>query len=162
MATENFVPGVWERLMAASDGDQNEIARPRSAIEQIKASVAQNLEDLLNTRLALPEGMLNRYPACSKSILNFGIADFAALCLTSSEDRQSICAHIKQAVDRFEPRLSKTRIEISSDPDAINKLHFIIAGKLKTFNAAQRVEFSAVLQPSTLRYSVSQGTTARG
>lgn len=156
MAKESFAPSVWDRLMAASETDSTTAGYARLTLDQLKASVARDLEDLLNTRVALHHGTLAMFPACRKSILNYGLVDFAALCLTSSEDRKVICDSIKEAIDRFEPRLSNVSADIFIERGATNRLDFVIAGTLKAHTSAQRIEFSAMLQPSTLRYSISQ------
>lgn len=156
MAKESFAPSVWDRLMAASEVDAIGSGHVHATLDQLKAAVARDLEDLLNTRVALSSGKLAMYPACRKSILNYGLVDFAALCLTSSEDRQIICDDIKKAIDRFEPRLSNVSAEILIERGATNRLDFVIVGTLKISSAEQRIEFNAMLQPSTLRYSISQ------
>lgn len=156
MAKESFAPSVWDRLMAASETDSTTAGHARLTLDQLKAAVARDLEDLLNTRVTLLDSMLALYPACRKSIFNYGLLDFAALCLTSSEDRKVICDCIKEAIDRFEPRLRNVSADIFIERGATNRLDFVIAGTLKVHAAAQRIEFNAMLQPSTLRYSISQ------
>lgn len=156
MSDPGFTPTLWEKLMAASDPARAGLHQRRLSLEQYKASIAQSLEDLLNTRVALPEGLLSRYPLCRKAIPNYGLADFAALCLSSSEDRDLICARIKEAIRRFEPRLCAVSAELFVEPGTINRFDFVISGTLSAHAAAPAISFSAMLQPSTLRYSIRQ------
>ncbi|MES2297037.1 MAG: type VI secretion system baseplate subunit TssE [Pseudomonadota bacterium] len=155
-----YAASVWHRLLAAGDSDRpaNEV---RLTLDELKASVARDLEDLLNTRVALPPGHLDDYPLCRRSIYNYGLEDFAALCLTSSEDRKLICTYIEKAIERFEPRLGDVVAKVATHDGAINRLDFLISGTLKAHSTSRRVEFNAMLQPSTLHYSVSLPNQAR-
>lgn len=156
MAQEkNFTPSVWDRLMGAGASPQSGRTRPAMTLEQLKASVARDLEALLNTRVAIPQGQLSMYPRCRASLFNYGLRDFAGMCLTSSEDRNLICDCLKTAIQRFEPRLGGVRAEVLIEPGALNRLDFAIFGTLTVPGAAGQVEFNARLQPSTLHYSIT-------
>jgi type VI secretion system protein ImpF len=156
MAREKgLTPGVWDRLMAASEStDYNRTVQPMT-LEQVKASVARDLEALLNTRVAIPEEQFSLYPRCRTSVLNYGVRDFAGMCLTSSEDRKTICDYLKVAIQCFEPRLVNVRAKVVVEPGVMNRLDFVIFGNLNFPGAAGRVEFNAMLQPSTLHYSIT-------
>lgn len=153
MDDPTFTPSVWDRLMAAGEPTARERGAGRLSAKHFKAAVAHDLENLLNTRVALPPDMLNGFPACRKSILNFGLVDFAALCLSSSDDRRLICAHLVEAIRRFEPRLSDVSAEVGFG-GTVNQLDFIISATLKA-DTSERLELNATLQPSTLRYVVA-------
>ncbi len=124
---------------------------------RLKESVARSLEDLLNTRAALPAGWLRGHPQCAASVASYGLADFAACCLGSVADQAHICASIRHAVQRHEPRLLRVDVRIAPETGAINRIRITISGAL----AGQRgaVAFDAVLQPSTLRYSINRRGT---
>ncbi|MDL2356481.1 MAG: type VI secretion system baseplate subunit TssE [Pseudomonadota bacterium] len=156
MAQEKgFAPGIWDRLMGASEPHtQHRTVQPLT-LEQLKASVARDLEALLNTRVAIPEEHLSMYPRCRASILNYGVRDFAGMCLTSSDDRKIICDFLKLAIQCYEPRLGNVRARVVVEPGVMNRLDFIIFGTLNFPGAAGRVEFNATLQPSTLHYSIT-------
>ncbi|MES2114071.1 MAG: type VI secretion system baseplate subunit TssE [Pseudomonadota bacterium] len=152
-----YAPSTWHRLLAAGSASTQGGNSARVAQEGYRAAVALDLENLLNTRVALPSGKLARYPRCRKSILNYGLMDFAAYCLGSSNDRSAVCNHVKLAIERFEPRLQHVRVELSTEHGAINRIDFHITALLIA-PARQPVEFDARLQPSNLRYSVRPGT----
>lgn len=157
-----FSAGLFDRLMGAR-GDAAPASVARLTLEQLKDSVARDLEELLNTRLALAPEMLAGYPECARSILNYGLIDFAGMCLTSSDDRARICTSLKAAIERHEPRLRhvQARIERAAGPatsvNSVNSVSFVIAGTLEVFPASAAVNFDAVLQPSSLRYSIQHG-----
>lgn len=147
-----FTPGLLDRLLDA--------ASPRTSLEQLKDSVARDLEDLLNTRCALPEEMMRAYPECARSIANYGLLDFAGMCLSSGEDGARVCAALKTAIERHEPRLRNVQAVLEHEPGAINRVRFAIYGTLAGLPYTEAVSFDAVLQPSSLHYSINR--SARG
>ena len=155
-----FTPGVLDRLM--DERREAGAANPRLTIEQIKDLAARDLEALLNTRVALAPGVFDEFPQARASILNYGLADFAAFCLTSAEDRAAICASIKTAIETFEPRLKDVSATLVPVPGSVNRLDFVINARLALFDTGDTVNFSAVLQPSSLHYAVGRAARPRG
>jgi type VI secretion system protein ImpF len=156
-----FVPGLLDRLMGergpgSSPGSGSGAAR--ASIEQLKESVARDLEALLNTRLGFAPDRFDGCPEARASILTYGLADFAAYCLSSSEDRAAICASLKDAIERHEPRLKNVNATLERDGGSVNRLSFVINATLQAADG-EPVNFSAVLQPSSLHYAVAR--TAR-
>jgi type VI secretion system protein ImpF len=154
---KGFAPGLLDRLMG-EDGR----AGAGLSIEQLKDSVARDLEALLNTRAAIPSEKFDEYPHARGSIVNYGLADFAGMCLTSSEDREAICAALKRAIETHEPRLTDVTAALEEDEVGINRLNFVITAKLRVNPSAEPVNFNAVLQPSSLRYSITKCQRQRG
>lgn len=126
----------------------------------LKDAIARDLEDLLNTRCALPEHLQRDYPECAASVLNYGLADFAALCIGSSEDRVRICASLRMAIERHEPRLRNIQVRLETRPGVVNRIDFAISAVLHMPGAREPVSFSALLQPSSLHYSIKRGARA--
>lgn len=152
---QGYVPGLFDRLMGAGDSAQ----AARLSVEQLKDAVARDLEELLNTRMALPAGALDGYPECTASIVNYGLIDFAGMCLSSSDDRARICAALKAAIERHEPRLRHVRARLEREAGAINSVRFVISATLVASASpglGEAVNFDAVLQPSSLRYSINR------
>lgn len=147
-----FTPSLMDRLTG-------EHGRSMS-LEQYKDSVARDLEDLLNTRCALPEELLSAYPECTRSIANYGLTDFAGMCLSSADDRARICAALKAAIERHEPRLRNVQARLERQAGDINRVSFAIYGTLCGLSCNETVSFDAVLQPSSLHYSINR--SARG
>jgi type VI secretion system protein ImpF len=154
-----YVPGLLDRLM----GDHVPAAQGgRLAVEQLKDSVARDLEALLNTRVGVSPELLAAHPEVRDSILNYGLIDFAGFCLSSSEDRAAICANLKEAIERHEPRLLNVSAELDMADGCVNRLNFIINATLNAGGGTEAVNFNAVLQPSSLHYSISKaGRPAR-
>jgi type VI secretion system protein ImpF len=151
-----YPPGLLDRLM----GQQ---ARPgRVGVEQLKDNVARDLEALLNARAGMPPASFDAYPLARASILNYGLTDFAAYCLSSSEDRAAICACLEDAIARHEPRLKNVSAALEAEQGGVNRLSFVINATLHAGPDAEPVNFSAVLQPSSLNYVITKaGRPAR-
>ncbi|MQA39498.1 type VI secretion system baseplate subunit TssE [Rugamonas aquatica] len=151
-----FTRGLFDRLLDPRS-DHARAAHGLST-EQLKDAVARDLEDLLNTRCALPEEMLQAFPECASSIVNYGLIDFAGMCLSSSEDRARICACLKAAIERHEPRLRNVQARLEREIGSINRVSFAISATLAGLPMREMVSFDAVLQPSSLHYSINRST----
>lgn len=152
-----YTPGLFDRLL----GDRGQGSNgPRLSLEQLKDAVARDLEDLLNTRMALPDDMLEAWPECAASILTYGLIDIAGLCLSSVDDRARICDSLRATIERHEPRLRGVVARVEHHAGAVNRINFVIAGVLHAPGVSEPINFDAVLQPSTLHYSIRRN--ARG
>ena len=151
---EGCRPGLLDRLLGCHPGGRF------LTQEQLKERVARDLEVLLNSRSALPQHVLQAYPECAASVLNFGLADFAGLSHSSSEDRQRICASVRQAVERHEPRLCNVQVTLAERNGSVNRIDLVIVGQLRAHGLNEAVSFSAALQPSSLHYSIKRGAIA--
>jgi type VI secretion system protein ImpF len=67
------------------------------SVEDLKDAVARDLEALLNTRAVIDEELLKDYPECSRSIVSYGLSDFADRSLSSPSDRAHICACLERS-----------------------------------------------------------------
>jgi type VI secretion system protein ImpF len=153
---KGFTPGLFDRLMDVPVNGASSGTVPRLSIEDMKDSVARDLEALLNTRTVIPEGLLKRYPECGRSIVTYGLNDFAGLSLSSTDDRAFICRCLEKAIARHEPRLRNVQASLELRADSINRLNFAITALLVVSSAHEPVNFDAVLQPSSLHYTISK------
>ncbi|UKE74529.1 type VI secretion system baseplate subunit TssE [Xanthomonas graminis] len=126
------------------------------SIDQYKESVARDLEGLLNTRSAFSEEGLTEFPNCKQSLLTYGLGDFSALSLANGYDRTMICRSLEQAIARHERRLRNVHVKLETAGQFGGGLHFTIHALLDMEPAREPVSFDAMLQPSTLQYSVSR------
>jgi type VI secretion system protein ImpF len=153
---KGFTPGLFDRLMDAPLSGNASGTVPRQSIEDLKDSVARDLEALLNTRAVIPEDLLKRFPECGRSIATYGLNDFAGLSLSSTDDRAFICRSLERAIARHEPRLRNVQASLELRADAVNRLNFSITALLVVHSAHEPVNFDAVLQPSSLHYTISK------
>ena len=152
---KGFEPSLFDKLFEAEG--QSPYALRRLSIEEMKETVARDIEALLNTRMVFTEEDLRRYPNCQRSVLTYGLSDFSGLSLASHYDREFICRSLEQAIARHEPRLTHVRVMLHVDSRATSVLYFAITAMLDVGPAHEPVTFDATLQPSTLQYSVTKG-----
>lgn len=152
---KGFEPSLFDKLFGAEGGSPH--ALRRLSVEEVKETVARDIEALLNTRMVFSEEVLKRLPECQRSVLTYGLADFSGLSLASHYDRELICRSLEQAIARHEPRLAQLRVMLLVDSRATSVLYFAINAMLQIGTAHEPVTFDATLQPSTLQYSVSKG-----
>jgi len=158
---KGFTPGLFDRLLGVPTRGAGSATVSRISAEDLKDAVARDLEALLNTRAVIPEALLEDYPECSSSILNYGLSDFADRSLSSPTDRAHICACLEQVIGRHEPRLRDVKASLEIREGAVNRLNFSITALLVASSSQEPVNFDAVLQRSTLQYSISKaGRTA--
>jgi type VI secretion system protein ImpF len=150
-----YLPGLLDRLMG------ERVQPGRASVEQLKDDVARDLEALLNARAGMPPEAFDAWPLARASILNYGLTDFAAFCLSSSEDRAALCACLKDAIERHEPRLKNVSAVLVPEQGGVNRLGFVINATLHAGPGVEPVNFNAVLQPSSLNYAISKATPQR-
>ncbi|EJN00481.1 type VI secretion system baseplate subunit TssE [Herbaspirillum sp. YR522] len=158
---KGFAPSLFDRLMNDSARSAANPVISRLSIEELKDTVARDLEAMLNTRAVIPEDLLKNFPECGKSIVAYGLNDFAGMSLASIDDRNAICRSLEGAIARHEPRLRNVRATLEIREGAINRLNFAISALLVVNAAREAVSFDAVLQPSTLQYSISKTRPTR-
>jgi type VI secretion system protein ImpF len=123
-------------------------------LEQIKESVARDLEALLNTRRGLSEQVLDEFEQTRHSILSYGMDDFVSLTLLNPNDRNFICQSIERAISHHEPRLRQVRVFLEVDGSSTQRLKFAIHALLVLNPSEEPVSFDAMLQTMTQQYSV--------
>lgn len=138
------------------------VARRRLSLAQLIDGVARDLEALLNTRIVVDDVIHKDFPLAGRSVIGFGLVDFAGLNLASIHDRRRICGAIEAAINTHEPRLRDVRIELEPEHKTVNRLLFSIHAMLIVSLAEERVAFDATLQPTCLQYSVSQRNIRAG
>lgn len=146
---------LFDKLMCSSATSAGHSTVTRLNVEQVKDSVAYDLESLLNTRAVISEEQLRAYPECHRSIVSYGLSDFAGLSLASLDDRTSVCRSLERTITRHEPRLRNVRATLELNNNAINKLNFSITALLVIRESKEPVLFDAVLTPSSLQYAIS-------
>lgn len=149
-----YMPALFDRLL---DDDTMPRSANRGTLDALKDSIARDLEALLNTRTALSEGMLANYPEVAASVANYGLIDFAGMCVSSDEDQKRICAAVKLAVERHEPRLHMVVAAIRVRGSGINRIDFVISAQFRSETSGDRVHFDAVLEQSSQQYSIRHG-----
>lgn len=156
---KGFEPNLLEKLFDAnaSSAASVPVVLRRLNVEELKESVARDIERLLNTRMTCTETTLGRYEQCQRSVVTYGLGDFAGRSLRSFDDRAYICHSIERAVARHEPRLKHVRVTLAAEAGSVKSLCFSISAMLVVKPVNDPVNFDAVLQASSLKYAVKQG-----
>lgn len=154
-----FEPSIFDKLFEDLPVAP---ARWRYSLEQLKDSVARDLEALLNTRVIFDDELRRAFPLAARSVAAFGLADFAGRSLASIHDRRSICAAIAGAIAAHEPRLRDVSVELELQRKTVNALYFSINAVLFVRPAQEPVAFDALLQPTNLQYSVCRHRPCQG
>ncbi|MGZ3184816.1 MAG: type VI secretion system baseplate subunit TssE [Telluria sp.] len=150
---EKPMAGVWDRLISGLD------CPSEWTLQRLTAAIKRDLEALLNTRTAT--GPFPEHPHCERSILNFGLPDFAHLSLGSDDDQKAICGLIRATIRQHEPRLDKVHVTLSKASSPVNQLSFVVSGQLRLQGPAREVQIGIALEPSSMRYTVEKSGSAR-
>lgn len=157
-SAKGFAPTLFDKLFDNEPRipTENNSLR-RLNIEELKESVAEDLETLLNSRRGHSDERLQAYAHATASILSFGIIDFVGLSLSNPADCHRICRGIEQTIQRHEKRLRNIHVTLENDRYSTNTLRFCINALLVVYPAREPVNFDALLQPTTQQYSVLRG-----
>lgn len=157
-AKQRFNPTLFERLLDAVPKERDEPAPLRQwTLAELKESVARDVEVLLNSRAGLREADFAGLPEAGRSIVSFGMSDFVGLSLANPADRSYICRALERAIEVHEPRLRGVRVGLEVGKESVNRLRFSISATLLVHPIREPVSFDALLQPTTLHYSVESG-----
>lgn len=150
-----LVPSLLQRLL----DDNPEISREPIGdrfydVHQMKAVVAKDLEELLNTRREALTEPPAEFVEVNKSLWVYGLPDFTSLNLLDPTDCSRIKRSLEGAIARFEPRLERVRVSMQHPNKNDRTLRFKIEAMLRVEPSREPVEFDTVLQLATQEYSV--------
>ena len=140
---------MFDRLLP-----QEEARAQGMSIQQLREAVAADLEDLLNSRMAMLNHVIDDYVLVKKSILQFGIIDFVGLSTANPMDRDKICRSIEASISAHEPRLKHVRVEMLLDDNNMGSLCLSIQAYLNIHPLYELVVFDALLKPTTQQYVI--------
>jgi type VI secretion system protein ImpF len=156
-----FEPGLLDKLFGDGPHQPAPAVVRQLSMDELKGTVARHIESLLNARITFTDERLAGFDECQRSVLTYGLNDFAGLSLASHDDRKTICDSIRRAIERHERRLKQVEVNLEVNAQSTNVLCFAIKAMLVVHPAAEPVSFDAMLQPSTLQYSVTRARPKR-
>jgi type VI secretion system lysozyme-like protein len=123
-------------------------AQPRRILDAagLRASVAAELERLLNTRAPIAADQLAERP---RSTIDYGLPDLSYFLSGAGMSRGELARLIEETIEAFEPRLLAPRAAISEAPERREALIVEISGKLAIGTVMQPVAFVLPLQGLT-------------
>ena len=148
--TYGFRTTLFNRLLPETEKNYQGIS-----LQQLRESVASDLEDLLNSRMAKLDDLIDDFPLAKQSILQFGIIDFVGLSTANPTDRDKICQSIEQSIAAHEPRLRQIKVEMLLDGHNMGALCLSIQAYLNIYPLFEPVIFDALLKPITQQYVIS-------
>ena len=144
-----FRSTLFDRLLPQDETDTQGMS-----IQQLREAVAADLEDLLNSRMAKLDHIIDDYALVKQSILQFGIIDFVGLSTANPMDRDKICRSIEASISAHEPRLKHIRVEMLLDENNMGSLCLSIQAYLNIHPLYEPVIFDALLKPTTQQYVI--------
>lgn len=145
-----FRSTLFERLLPADD----QYTAQGLSIQELRQSIAHDLEDLLNNRMTHLNQTEEHYPGVKNSILQFGIIDFVGLSTANPTDRDKICRSIEQSISAHEPRLKQVKVEMLLNENNMSSLYLSISAYLNISPLYEVVMFDALLKPTTQQYVI--------
>lgn len=79
------------------------------SVEDLKRSVIEELQRLLNTRCSISIKELEEQ---ERSVINYGVPDFSNFFPDSAENRHSLEAYLTELFCTYEPRLSNVSVKV--------------------------------------------------
>ena len=145
-----FRSTLFDRILPENEQNYQGIS-----LQELRESIASDLEDLLNSRMAKLDHVIDDFPLVKHSILQFGIIDFLGLSTANPMDRDKICQSIQQSIAAQEPRLRQIKVEMLLDDHNMGALCLSIHAYLNIYPLFEPVVFDALLKPTTQQYVIS-------
>ncbi|MGE8557332.1 type VI secretion system baseplate subunit TssE [Acinetobacter sp.] len=145
-----FKTTLFDRLLAETEQNDHGIS-----LQKLRESVASDLEDLLNSRMSLLDGVIDDFPLAKKSVLQFGIIDFVGLSTANPTDRDKICQSIERSISAHEPRLKQIKVTMLLDDHNMGALSLSIQAYLNIQPIFEPVILDVLFKPTTQQYVIS-------
>jgi type VI secretion system protein ImpF len=153
---QNIQGSILDRLIDLEPGVSREPVQYRYlTIEQTKASVARDLENLLNTK----QSILAPPAACrevNRSLFVYGLQDFTSQNPRSPMVRQHLRQLIEGVISRFEPRLRNVKVNFEKATENERNLRFRISALLMVDPVTEPVTFDTYFDVSRGEYLISK------
>lgn len=137
---------LLDRLIDDSpDRDRDPPMAAAEAMQQLRRSVRQELEALLNARRRWksPPREMTELPA---SPLCYGIPDFAAGVFNNQGERDRLRQEIEATIRRFEPRFLSVRVHLIDDNQRLDaSLRLRIEAVLHADPAPEQITFDTIV-----------------
>jgi type VI secretion system protein ImpF len=128
--------------------------RTQSALRRFESSVAEDLQNLLNSRQEEIEPLADEFVDLNRSLLFYGLPDFTTYNLFNPADVNRLRRSIENTISYFEPRLQKVRVSMEPPKPNDRAVRFRIEAILRVEPAPSPVVFDTVLQLGTREYQV--------
>ena len=124
-------------------------------VAALRASVGRELMRLLNTRCPRLGGVVNE---ADRTILDYGIPDFAHLSAGSDTDTQQLARILERTIAIYEPRLRNVRVTVERSRMSQSAVVGSIEGMLVVGNVNEPVSFPLLLALKSGEVVLTEGT----
>ena len=125
------------------------IVEEQSYLNQFRAGVRRDLEDLLNT-VVRATSIPDYLEELDESIVNFGIADLLTTNVSTQSERDKLILYIKKTIEKYEPRLINIAIIDTSDKkEKSNIFSLKIVAETIIDNNTEEIVFDSTIDTST-------------
>ena len=154
-------PSLWDRLTDESPNTSIDLPISRAESERaFRRSVERDVEDLLNTRRTMfpaPDAL----SAVHHSVYEYGLVDTTGVPVGTPSGRERLLVALRDAIVRFEPRLSDTRVRIiDEDQSKAPQVRFVVEAVLLMDRQREQVVFDTVLEVASGEYDVHAGASS--
>ncbi|MBI5556206.1 MAG: type VI secretion system baseplate subunit TssE [Deltaproteobacteria bacterium] len=144
---------ILNRLMDDEPAVSHEPEQEFFSGGQIKAIVASDLENLLNTRRSIIEPPAS-HTEVNNSLFVYGLPDFTSRNPANSSVRGQLRLEIEKTIARFEPRLKNITVHIDTPSGTARTLRFRITGVLMVDSIHEPVAFDTNFDLNRSKYSI--------
>jgi type VI secretion system protein ImpF len=149
---------VLDRLLADDEAEpaaRGGMRRTAISLAEIRNGVRRDLENLLNTR-ARPVAWPEAYGELRSALTGYGIPDFTALPMTSTEDRERFRSLIEATIRRFEPRFRDVNVRLLENAEGLDRtLRLRIDALMHAEPTPEPMTFDSILEPVSRSFSVT-------
>lgn len=126
----------------------------RQNLEQLIEGVHRDLEQLLNTRWRVSSWPPS-LDELERSLVNYGIPDFAGVNMSSPADRELFREMVEDAIRLHDPRFIKVKVDIVDNRDRLDRtLRFKIDARLRANPHPADVVFDSQIDPTSHRIEI--------
>lgn len=148
---------LLDRLIDAEPSEQSD--RPLSAsaaMDVLRASLCNDLEELLNTRRRWQSWDPN-LSQLERSLVGFGLPDFASGAFNDPRRREELRLLIEGCILRFEPRIVSLKVTLIESVDkASGTLRLRIDALLRAEPAPEPIAFDTVVDLVTKNVTIAE------
>ena len=143
-------PSILDRLIDERPDLQQETEKQRyQLIDQMKAGVRRDLEQLLNTRFRAVSAPAHCHEL-EQSLINYGLPDLNTFNFVSGASRTQFCLIVEEHIKNFEPRFKSVKVTIPDDISLMgDSLNFRIEAVMYADTAPEEIVFNSSLEPIT-------------
>jgi type VI secretion system protein ImpF len=116
--TDRLQPALLDRLIDDEPDKQVESRDRRVvSVRQLREALQRDLAWLFNAKCLPPNDPIWNYPQAASSVLNYGMPDVTGLHGSDTRGR-SIQIAMRAAIERFEPRILRSTLDVVTTMDA--------------------------------------------